>query len=189
MDKPDTNLRRLKLIDGLYTMESVSARSRSVDLCDFCGALSSCPIRADLARHNSVHGVGVSVRECPIFMPTLTFRRPLLGLEGHFNTFRLGAAAHARMKIDGVVSLRDAATSEEIGRAVVERLYIGDLDNMLNGHAKNNHMLLTEKHEDPANTLRNILNKSYGPMLVREAKQVSVIYLRRDDNAGGSQTG
>jgi len=189
VEKPDTNLRRLKLVDGLYTMETASHRSRSVALCNHCGALTTCPIRADLKRHNIENGVTVTVKECPVFMPTLTFRKPLLGLESRFNTFRLGGAAHGRLNIGTVVSLRDATDSEEIGRAIVERLYVGDLDEMLEKHAKNNHMLLTQSSDNPAETLRDILNKSYGPMLVRQAKRVSVIYMLRSDDARGGQGG
>ena len=100
------------------------------------------------------------------------------GLEGTFNTFRLGTR-YSKLLVPGDrVLLIDKAKMVCFGRAVVKKIEVGKLADMAIKHAHNNHnQKETPKDEAPAVLTQNMIRR-YGPHMVNENKRVTVIYLK-----------
>lgn len=111
-------------------------------------------------------------------MFVLEFSPPLAGIEGRFNTMRLGLKWSKSLTVGERVLLVDKRKSKVMASAVVEDLQVGKLGEMAKLHAVRNH---NQKGLDPLNApQRLVVNmiKRYGPMMCDENKRVTVIYLR-----------
>lgn len=173
---PNVNMRRVKFMDGVYTIDTAAQRKDETRLCDHCGALNECKIWPSIKR---VERKGVSLRlsSCDHYLPILSFRKPLLGLEAEFNTFRLGKAWAGRVQIGRQVTLMNVEDNTIIGQATVQKVAVDKIPNALKDHAAFNHMTLGEK--EPEKKLREIVRGIYGKHLVTDDRLVSVIYLAR----------
>lgn len=118
----------------------------------------------------------------PIFKPiyVIDFHPPILGLDGEFNTFRLGRTWSKRLKAGDHVLLTDRKNSVVFGRAEVTAVHTGPLGEMCKAHAIHNHTQRESTPEQaPERLLKEVLQKLYGPHIAHETKASVVIYLRR----------
>jgi hypothetical protein len=126
--------------------------------------------------------VALLVKSCQVYQPILTFRPPLLGLEGNFNTFRIGAAWAHRVAPGVIVGLGDRANGDRIfGKAIVRKVFYGDYETMCRKYAKDNHMLVESKmtRKAAAEKMAKIMRNAYGKIVVENAEDISVIYMER----------
>lgn len=114
-------------------------------------------------------------------IPVLEFYPPMKGLDGRFNTFRLGLASSRRMKKGDYVLLIDKRTSAAFAKAKVTGVHTGTLREMASLYAAQNH----NQRDDPEHASENIviaLTKRYGPQMVNPDKKFTVIELWRLKN-------
>lgn len=188
-------MRSLKRIPGpnerlIYTLENKTEQSNSKVLCDHCGAKTAsvgfpaCKTREAL-QHNSHKGIKLLIRACPDFEPLLTFRPPLKGFEGEFNTFRLGTAWYYRIGPGVTASLVDTSTNAVFGKAKVIEAIVGPLAEMCEEHAASNHAMLGVDPALAAVKMKKLIRQSYGMVEIDETSEVTVIYLRNLSAADG----
>ncbi|MDR9847118.1 hypothetical protein [Herbaspirillum huttiense] len=113
-------------------------------------------------------------------IPVISFVAPVEGIDGEFNTFRLGKKLSTTLKPGDEVLIMDGNAMMAIGRAEVIRVELGRLAEMCVEHAAKNHRELTNQdtQEAPAR-LFHYIQKLYGPHIATMTKWTSVIYLRR----------
>lgn len=104
------------------------------------------------------------------------FVPPVCGIEGSFNTFRLGLAYSKRLLVGDRVFLADTKAKAVIAEAAVEYLHVGPLEDMLQRHAFMNHAVRYEA-DNHSQKLYDILMKFYGPHIVTLKKKTTVIGL------------
>ena len=107
------------------------------------------------------------------------FIAPVVGVDGEFNTFRLGGFYKKCLSPEEEVFLLSEKDRLIFGRARVERIEFGSLGDILQRHAFMNH---TELKNDPIGApdrLGETMRKIYGPHIATLAKKTTVIYLRR----------
>lgn len=115
-----------------------------------------------------------------MFERVISFVPPHIGLEGEFNTFRIGMKLHRQLKAGDFVSLLDTKDQAIFGRAQVISTDMGTLAEMCAIHSPNNHSEIpsTDKQNSPAR-LFALVQKLYGPHIAGFHKKTSVIYLKR----------
>ena len=115
-----------------------------------------------------------------MFERVISFVPPHVGLEGEFNTFRIGMKLHRQLKAGDFVSLLDTKEQAIFGRAQVISTDMGTLAEVCAIHAPKNHSELpnTDPHNAPAR-LFALVQKLYGPHIAGVQKKTSVIYLKR----------
>lgn len=109
------------------------------------------------------------------------FIPPVVGIEGEFNTFRLGGFYYKRLKETDIVYLVDEKNKLVIGTALVRSIYYGELTEMCILHGYKNHSNLV-KHSDnmePPERLFKLITKIYGPHIVKPNSLVTVIEFER----------
>lgn len=109
----------------------------------------------------------------------LDFIPPVVGVEGEFNTFRLGGTMAKRLSVGQEVFLMDNKKKVVFGKAEVVSVEEGKLGELCLNHAHNNH---TELGNDPADApagLYRYIQKLFGPHIVNPTKKACVIYLKR----------
>jgi len=200
----NTNLRRLKRVQterGLaFTLETEADRKRNLMLCAYCAwsqetpDYQACSIYKELRGFES-NGLVPVVRTCSRYQPVITFRPRLVGLDGVFNTFRLGVSWFNRLSPGVIVGLVNAETNEVFGKAKVLQVLHGSFDEMVEKHSHMNHLLLGMEPEEAASKMREIIARSYGKLVAANAQTITVVYLRNlkfnwpityaDDHQGG----
>lgn len=105
-------------------------------------------------------------------MYVIGFVPPLVGLEGDFNTFRIGGKWYKTLEVGDKVALMDEKNKKIVSFAKVTKLDKGKLNEMLEKHAYLNHTGLG------AIDLGKFILKIYGPHIVNDTKLTTVIYLR-----------
>lgn len=100
------------------------------------------------------------------------------GLEGSFNTFRLGVRYSRMIKPGDKVLLTDKSKMVCFGRAVVKKVTVGKLRDMANLYAHDNHNQRDVTAEEAPDRLIAAMTKRYGPHLINENKLVTVVYLK-----------
>ena len=108
----------------------------------------------------------------------IEFAPPMSGLEGEFNTVRLGVKWSRNLKPGDTVFLMDKPKSAIFGQAEVTRIEVGKLGEVASVHAAQNH---NQKHSDPDAAPQRLIEnmvKRYGPHKCDQNKRVTVIYLR-----------
>lgn len=192
-------MRSLKRIPGpnerlIYTLENRTEQNNSKVLCDHCGAKTAaagfpaCKTR-EAIQQNSHKGIKLLIRACPDFEPLLTFRPPLKGFGGDFNTFRLGTAWYYRIGPGVKASLVDTSTNTVFGKAEVVEAVVGPLAEMCEEHAANNHAMLDIDPALAAEKMKKLIRQSYGMVEIDETSEVTVIYLRSLGAADGELEG
>lgn len=176
----ERDLRRIRMTrTGRWTLLTEKDRARPIHLCDFCAIKSICITHTRLAAIVEDFDCGAVISECAGYRAHLTFRDDV-GLEGRFNTVRLGKAWHDRVIPGAKVTLWHAKEDREIGVArVVDRL-IGRYCDIAGEHARFNHTQLNLPHEGAESRLMKVLTSSYGTTFMKPERMVSVIYLERE---------
>ena len=181
----DMNLRRVRFKGTRWTILSDSDQKKILNLCPFCTLQPTCLITRRLDQLLDEFGLVANISECPTYRPHLTFRKPHLGLDGVFNTFRLGAAWARRVKVGGIVTLIDAQTEEEIGVAEVTEIHCAPFEEVAAKHAWKNHMLLEASLSMAPELLYRVMVNYYGSTFMKKDRPTSVIYLRRLEKQDG----
>lgn len=109
------------------------------------------------------------------------FIPPVVGVDGKFNTFRIGSAMFKRLTVGDEVFLMDEKKKIVFGKAVVTDLDNGSLGEMCVQHAHANHTQLTTGEFGSAERLFKFIQKIYGPHIAKVGKKATVIYLRRTE--------
>jgi len=110
--------------------------------------------------------------------PQIAFGYPRRGLEGHFNTFRLGASWLQKCPPGTEVELIDARSKKVLKRATVLRVFVGSLADLAGTHAAWAHNWKDHPKEQRADLLIASMKKRYPPKRVTETSICSVIYLK-----------
>lgn len=108
----------------------------------------------------------------------IDFAPPMTGLEGSFNTVRLGGTWAKRLSGGERVLLVDKPHSLVIGIAVVEQVVVGKLNEIAPMHAAHNHNQKSLGSEGATERLIAGMKKRYGPHKVLDHSRVTFIYLR-----------
>lgn len=107
------------------------------------------------------------------------FVAPIIGTEDEFNTFRLGSFYAKRLSPGDEVLLLDEKEKMVFGRARVQSIYAGGLDEMCAIHAHKNHTELANDSGTAPERLSEAIRKIYGPHIATIHKKTTVIYLKR----------
>lgn len=113
-------------------------------------------------------------------MYVIEFSPPMSGIEGVFNTVRLGGKYGKLLAPGDTVMLIDRKLSKVIGTAEVIAVEVGKLSEMAALHAAQNH---NQKGLDESGAPRRLIDnmiRRYGPHKCGENSRVTVIYLRRE---------
>lgn len=109
----------------------------------------------------------------------IEFAEPVLGIEGEFNTFRLGGAWAKRVQPGDTVILMSKKECGVICRATVVAVHVGRLDELGALYGFRNH---NQKHlpvEGAGERITAAMVKRYGPQKCRDTSRVTVIELKR----------
>jgi hypothetical protein len=107
------------------------------------------------------------------------FVAPIIGTKDEFNTFRLGSFYAKRLSPGDEVLLLDEKEKMVFGRARVQSIYAGGLDEMCAIHAHKNHTELANDSSTAPERLSEAIRKIYGPHIATIHKKTTVIYLKR----------
>jgi len=108
------------------------------------------------------------------------FIPPITGVDGEFNTFRLGQALAKRLSAGDTVFLMNEKTKTVFGKAEVTKVETGLLGELCQTHAATNHREVG--CEDPTQAparLFKYIQKIYGPHIAVATKKSVVISMRR----------
>lgn len=157
-----TNLRFIKNVNGQFLSKQ--------SLCASCGAIN-CDLRRDAQHELSVTGQS----QCILYIPTLKFRPPIIGLQGNFCTFRSKSWATA-VQPGNVIKLVHAGTGGSLGRAQVTAVYAGPKLDMERTHGPNNHLMVGR----PFDLLyfQGLRKKYSGNRIYTNNTTLSAIYLK-----------
>ena len=170
--KQSRYIRRLE--DGTYTIKAASKLNEPKDMCDVCGIKTACPIFKTRSQLLS-QGASFSINTCQRYVPLISFRKPYLGLkDAYFNTMRSGVTWVNRVSEGSVICLVGAEDGEIIRFARVAKVFSGPVDDMLQKHARFNHLCLGGKTQDD---VRTVIRKSYGHFLKSDST-LTAIYLK-----------
>lgn len=109
------------------------------------------------------------------------FAPPMSGLEGEFNTFRLGGAWAKRVQPGDRVMLMDKKASALLGYAEIVAVNVGKLSEMGAMHGFRNH---NQKHLPAAGAGERVVAamiKRYGPNRCSETSTVTVLDMKRTE--------
>ena len=156
--------------DGFFT-----ATGRT---CDSCGLRSKCAI--------PLGDVGPKM-VCGSFSPLLVFAPPLIGFDGWFNTFRLGASNYNRFKdkVGTTVTLYDKRKAGKVlGFARITGVATGGFEELLQRYAHTNHqsIALGLSKEEAPDYLRGVLTRAYKSFMKTDdpkTEPFSVIFAAR----------
>jgi len=118
-----------------------------------------------------------AAQACGRFIPTVTFKAPVRGIDGQFCTFRLGTSWYKLLEVNDIVGL-STTDGDFIGKSKVTGMDSGMKREMLQLHAKHNHSVLALNVDDPAQWLNKRLRQLYG-LSYERVDTLSVIYLER----------
>ena len=156
--------------DGFYNQGMRS------EICQSCGIQEQCRLPK-------------TAKVCSEFSPVLTFRPPLIGLDGWSNTFRLSPLWFGRLKdhVGKRVSYYDVKGPTLIGHAKLVGVAQGTMNEMLERYAWSNHLCLGAgiSKADAPDWLREKLIRNYKTMFKKEDGQdtMAVIFSVRLRNA------
>lgn len=175
------NVRRLE--DGAFT---ASPSASPNEICEPCGIRSTCQIFRYI---QGVKAAAIRVQSCHLFMPVLAFQLPLVGAEGRFNTIRLGEAWSKRVEPGKtVIGMVESTNDTLIAYALVEEMYVCNLDNAVRWHAAKNHNAIGLGDVSDAEArifMRRRLGRRYGGMMTDDSL-FTVLYLKRLKDAPGA---
>jgi hypothetical protein len=112
-------------------------------------------------------------------MRIIEFSPPMSGLDGEFNTFRLGIAWSKRLMPGDLVCLMNKKEFLLMGHAEVTAVHVGKLSDMSALHARRNHNQLGLPPDGAGERLIANMIKRYGPHKCLYDSKVTVIYMNR----------
>ncbi len=112
-------------------------------------------------------------------MRIIEFMPPMNGMDGEFNTFRLGVAWSKRVESGNAVLLMDKKQYELMGCAEVTAVHVGKLSDMSALHARHNHNQLGLDQDGAGERLIANMIRRYGPHKCSTGTNVTVIYMKR----------
>lgn len=109
------------------------------------------------------------------------FIPPVVGIEGVFNTFRLGGLYRRILTLDEIVYLSDEKNRVVFGSARVTRILSATLMEACVLYGADNHTQLVRQIDDESSGagVFKIMQKIYGPHIATPNKLTTVIYLDR----------
>lgn len=107
------------------------------------------------------------------------FAPPMSGIEGEFNTFRLGGAWVKRVEVGDKIALMDKKECALIGYAVITGVHKGKLRDMSAQHGFHNHNQRHLPVEGAGERVIAAMQKRYGPNRCTENSIVTVLDMRR----------
>lgn len=107
------------------------------------------------------------------------FIPPFEGLDGNFNTFRIGGALAKRIACDDTVFLMNEKTKVVFGTARVTRIEVGKLQELCDLYGHENHSELNNEREGAGTRLLTFVTKIYGPHIAPPTKKCCVVWLER----------
>lgn len=110
----------------------------------------------------------------------IEFSPPIYGIDGEFNTFRLGVAWAKRLTPGERVLLVDKKNFSVMCCAEVTGLEVGVLREMGELHGFRNHNQKHLPQEGAGERITAAMIKRYGPNKCCETSKVTVIHLRRE---------
>jgi hypothetical protein len=113
-------------------------------------------------------------------MKQIAFGYPRRGLDGLFNTFRLGKGL-ASLTPGEEVELVDSRSLKVLKRATVVSVHTGPLSQMAPLHARDAHNWKEHPFQERPALLVASLSKRYPPGRVQEHSPVTVIYMRTQE--------
>jgi hypothetical protein len=105
----------------------------------------------------------------------------MIGLDGEFNTIRLGMTYAKKLNAGDLVFLLDEKERKVFGTAEVVSVETDKLGEICLNHAAKNHTELASTDGHEAERLFKLLQKIYGPHIATPEKKATVIYLRRTE--------
>lgn len=175
-------MRRIKRINGYFTLEKGGRAEETDQLCDQCGN-SECSIRMIVNRVKiNRFNAKLAVIRCEAFIPSLDFR-DTAGMGSEFNTFRLGAAWAKRVQPGDLVNLRDTS-GNVVGVAEVTAVDYGAFPEMDKLHSVDNHLAIDAELQGKDFCMEKTMTEVYGGHRFNAQSTVSVISLRRIDGTG-----
>lgn len=112
--------------------------------------------------------------------PIIKFAYPRRGLNGNFNTFRLGSKLSNTLTPGVVVELVDSRTLKLLKRATVTSVHMGTLTDMAQLHSAHAHNWKESPDSERPGLLVASMMKRYPPGRCREDSTVSVIYMKEN---------
>ena len=174
----NSNVRSVKWIgsEAAFTALPNSMRGKEETLCKCCSKLHDCTHVKKFKAMSKQGIVNVSVTQCRDYRFPMVFLNQT-GTDGSFNTIRLGKAWAERLSPEMEVGLLNRK-GEVYGIAEVTRVEVGSKQAMLNHHAQNNHLVLTEK-TGQIEKIDTVLKRTVGATIYNQCVNLSVIYLKR----------
>ena len=108
------------------------------------------------------------------------FVPPVVGVDGVFNTFRMGRR-YSTLQEGQIVLLMDEKRKVVFGEAQVLDVSVGPLGALCAVFAHENHTEIGKDDGQSAERLYRLLSKLYGPHIVHPDKTATVIKLSRTD--------
>lgn len=108
----------------------------------------------------------------------IDFSPPMQGIEGEFNTFRLGGAWAKRVQPTDKVILMDKKAMGMLGWGEVIAIHIGRLDDLSALYGSRNHNQKHLPQEGAGDRVTAAMIKRYGPNLCRYDSKCCVIELK-----------
>ena len=112
-------------------------------------------------------------------IPVVGFIPPILGVDGEFNTFRLGGFYAKHLLPGQTVYLLNEREKIVFGSAVVESIEVGKLDEMCKLYAHRNHTELLNDEEGAPERLMKTMLKIYGPHIALPGKKTTILNMKR----------
>jgi hypothetical protein len=181
MNKSPRTLKAVSIDDQRVMTIYSKFTKESEMLCESCAfsepfeKFSECWVDRRIDESLRKMGIGRSIRHCVMYQPVLAFQPPLVGFEDVFNTFRVGIAWKSRLGGNEIVGLLDAKTEKLFGKAQVIDCDSGNIDEMIEKHGSQNHIILRDDSKD----LKTVLNRFYGPKLINQPAGITVITMKR----------
>lgn len=174
----NSNVRSVKWVrsEAAFTALPSSMQGKEETLCKCCSKMPECAHLKKLKAMSKRGIINVNVTQCREYRFPMTFLDQK-GTDGSFNTIRLGKAWAERLSPEMEVGLLNRK-GEVYGIAEVISAEVGDKQAMLNHHAKNNHLVLTEK-SGQVEKIDSVLKRTVGAMVYDQCAHLSVIYLKR----------
>ena len=107
------------------------------------------------------------------------FVSPVFGVEGEFNTFRIGSFYAKRLSPGDVVYLLNEKEKIIFGKAEVLRVEAGPVGEMCVLYAHQNHTELSNNPVTAPERLYATPRKIYGPHVLTVNKKATVVFLKR----------
>ena len=132
------------------------------NLCERCG------INCELSHE---------VHECSEFVPIIPFRPKIRGMQGTWNTFRIGTAWYNRLKVGTKIAVLNTKTLEIERYEVVKDIHFGLKEEMCQMYAKDNHNIIADNiYDNIAETMLQRMRKNYGSRIFESTSYATVIY-------------